>query len=82
LSFGINFSGGVTNTGDPTQVTSTVNTNANAYGHGAFPVYWALNFFGEFFLSISLASIDVSISMSDSTTIHDAYSVLCVRTYC
>jgi hypothetical protein len=43
LAFGINFSGGVTNTGDPTQVTSTVNTNGNAYGHGAFPVYWALN---------------------------------------
>jgi hypothetical protein len=43
LSFGINFSGGVTNTGDPTQVTSTMHTNGNAYGHGAFLVYWMLN---------------------------------------
>lgn len=50
LAFQMNFSGGVPNTGDGTQVTPTVDgyKNANAYGHGAFPVYWMLNFFGTF----------------------------------
>jgi hypothetical protein len=45
----MNFFGGVPHTGDPTQVTPTVDgyQNAAAYGHGTFPVYWMLNFFGE-----------------------------------
>ena len=48
LAFQINFFGGVPNTGDGTQVTPNTDgyKNANAYGHGAFPVYWMLNFFG------------------------------------
>jgi hypothetical protein len=45
LAFGINFSGGVTNIGDPTQVTSTMHTNGNAYGNCAFLVYWMLNLY-------------------------------------
>jgi hypothetical protein len=49
MAFQMNFFGGVPNTGDPTQVTPTIDgyQNANAYGHGAFLVYWMLNFFGE-----------------------------------
>jgi hypothetical protein len=50
LAFQMNFFGGVPNTGVPTQVTPTVDgyKNAAAWGHGTFPVYWMLNFFGEF----------------------------------
>ena len=50
----MNFLGGVPNTGDPTQVTPTVDgyKNAAAWGHGTFPVYWMLNFFGESFPGI------------------------------
>jgi len=46
MAFGIQFYGSIPHTGDPTQVTPTIDgyKNANAYGHGAFPVYWMLNF--------------------------------------
>jgi hypothetical protein len=54
LAFQMNFFGGVPNTGDPTQVTPTVDgyKNAAAWGHGTFPVYWMLNFFGGLFPGI------------------------------
>ena len=46
----MNFFGGVPHTGDGTQVTPTVDgyKNPPAYGHGTFPVYWMLNFFGKY----------------------------------
>jgi len=49
LAFMMNFGAKVPHTGDPTQVTPTVDgyQNANAYGHGTFPVYWMINFFGS-----------------------------------
>ena len=46
----MNFFGRVPHTGDGTQVTPTVDgyKNPPAYGHGTFPVYWMLNFFGKY----------------------------------
>lgn len=51
MAFQMNFFGGVPHTGDGTQVTPTDNgyKNPSAYGHGTFPVYWMLNFFGQYF---------------------------------
>jgi hypothetical protein len=59
LAFQMNFFGGVPNTGDPTQVTPTVDgyKNAAAWGHGTFPVYWMLNFFGMIALGLACENV-------------------------
>ena len=58
LAFQINFSGGNPVTSE-TQVTSTVNgfSNPDAYGHGTFPVYWMLNFFGMIALGLACENV-------------------------
>jgi hypothetical protein len=59
LAFQMNFFGGVPNTGDPTQVTPTVDgyKNPAAWGHGTFPVYWMLNFFGMIALGLACENV-------------------------
>jgi hypothetical protein len=59
LAFQMNFFGGVPHTGDPTQVTPTVDgyKNAAAWGHGTFPVYWMLNFFGMIALGLACENV-------------------------
>nr|POE72296.1 nitrosoguanidine resistance protein sng1 [Quercus suber] len=58
LAFQINFSGGNPISSD-TQVTSIVNgySNPDAYGHGSFPVYWMLNFFGMIALGLACENV-------------------------
>nr|POE74047.1 nitrosoguanidine resistance protein sng1 [Quercus suber] len=58
LAFQINFSGGNPVTSQ-TQVTSTINghSNPDAYGHGSFPVYWMLNFFGMIALGLACENV-------------------------
>ncbi|KAK3117599.1 hypothetical protein LTR53_000925 [Teratosphaeriaceae sp. CCFEE 6253] len=58
LAFQINFSGGNPVTSE-TQVTSTMApySNPDAYGHGTFPVYWMLNFFGMIALGLACENV-------------------------
>lgn len=76
LAFQMNFSGGVPHTGDPTQVTPTIDgyQNANAYGHGAFPVYWMLNFFGM--IALGLACENVAMIVGQPWYAHTAGPIL------
>ncbi|KAK0253784.1 hypothetical protein LTS09_011088 [Friedmanniomyces endolithicus] len=58
LAFQINFAGGNPITSE-TQVTSTISpySNADSYGHGTFPVYWMLNFFGMIALGLACENV-------------------------
>ncbi|KAK0892113.1 hypothetical protein LTR57_024545 [Friedmanniomyces endolithicus] len=58
LAFQINFTGGNPVTSE-TQVTSTISpySNADSYGHGTFPVYWMLNFFGMIALGLACENV-------------------------
>lgn len=58
LAFSINFSGGNPITSE-TQVTVSGNEylNPDAYGHGTFPVYWMLNFFGMIALGLACENV-------------------------
>lgn len=58
LAFQINFSGG-NPVSSHTEVTSTVdgNSNPDAFGHGTFPVYWMLNFFGMIALGLACENV-------------------------
>ncbi|KAK0892352.1 hypothetical protein LTR02_013472 [Friedmanniomyces endolithicus] len=58
LAFQINFTGGNPITSE-TQVTSTISpySNADSYGHGTFPVYWMLNFFGMIALGLACENV-------------------------
>ncbi|EME40716.1 hypothetical protein DOTSEDRAFT_74304 [Dothistroma septosporum NZE10] len=56
LAFQINFSGGnpVTSQTEPTLIEYG---NPDAYGHGTFPVYWMLNFFGMIALGLACENV-------------------------
>ena len=58
VAFQINFSGGNPVTSE-TEVTWTVDgySNPDAYGHGTFPVYWMLNFFGMIALGLACENV-------------------------
>jgi len=58
LAFQVNMRGGNPVTSE-TQVTWTVDgyKNADAYGHGTFPVYWMLNFFGMIALGLACENV-------------------------
>lgn len=54
LAFQINFSGGnPVRTHTVSTWTVNGNNNPDAYGHGTFPVYWMLNFFGMIALGLA-----------------------------
>ncbi|KAK3724821.1 hypothetical protein LTR37_000869 [Vermiconidia calcicola] len=58
LAFQINFSGGNPVTSETAVVVTTDgHKNAGAYGHGTFPVYWMLNFFGMIALGLACENV-------------------------
>ena len=67
MAFHINFYGGnpVTSETEPTVSTAPF-LNPDSYGHGTFPVYWALNFFAMF--ALGLASENVTMIVGQPWT--------------
>jgi len=62
LAFQINFSNTNPITSE-TQVTVSEYGNPIAYGHGTFPVYWMLNFFGMIALGLACENVAMVIGM-------------------
>jgi hypothetical protein len=56
LAFQINF-GHTNSVTSETQVTNMAEGNPIAYGHGTFPVYWMLNFFGMIALGLACENV-------------------------